>query len=232
MKRLDRLRPFGEVCPPTVIERCDRPAHYEQDGMIFDAHDREIVPGKPLSAKEAVDPPKFFKEPVGKAPVPVAEESDGTDDEPDVMDPGHLAENADTMNVALFRKEAQRILGKKCPKAKAEIVEALKKAAAKARKSGETVQNGMTWGDPTGKQRAAAKAEAEAASSPAPPPPPANVRIDLAAWGRGQKEYIWGEILKELRNKYKVQFSKKRDAVLFLVDSGVITAAQARKDVG
>jgi hypothetical protein len=75
-------------------------------------------------------------------------------------------------------------------------------------------------------KRTTKKTEADA-----PAKPNSKSGIDLAAWARGQKHYLAGEVFKALRNEYHVQLSERRDAVDFLIAQGVIEASQARTDV-
>lgn len=94
----------------------------------------------------------------------------------------------------------------------------------------------------TAKTTAPEKGEnAESAAAPPEPPPapftPASLQpskgktIDLAAWGRGQADYLWAEVAKEIRKQYHVQVTERHDAVNLLIDQKVIRAAEARKDV-
>ncbi len=169
MRMLDHMRPFGKVSPPLDIDGCEMAAHYEQDGILFDAHG---APCRPEDAKAEKVPAK--KE---AAPAPV---------EP-VVAPVVAEAAVDTS-----------------PRQK--------RAAA----------------------RAAANAKAPAPEAiPAPPPPTNGVvdGVDLAAWGRGQREYLFNEVRKAIKKGYGAQFTERREAVDFLIEQRVIVAAQARKDV-
>lgn len=221
MQHLDRSRPFGAISPPLVEPDLDRPAFYEQDGKLFDAHDRHIEPGKPLPEDE--EPPV----------------NDSVKDTAAGMSPAVLLANAGAMPWAAFRKRAREILGDACPAGKSDIVEALKaaiqhyEARQKRRTSGPNTSGpkvaepdqkstGLTWNNLTGQEEnenLTAKPVAKAGE------------IDLAAWGRGQKEYIFSEVRKGIRAKFSVSVTERRDAVNLLVDEKVITAAEARKDI-
>ena len=87
-------------------------------------------------------------------------------------------------------------------------------------------------------KRAAARAATNAkAPSPDPipaAPPPSNGVIDgvdLAAWGRGQKEYLFAEVRKAMKKGYGTQVTERHDAVDFLIAQRVIGKGEARKDV-
>jgi hypothetical protein len=55
--------------------------------------------------------------------------------------------------------------------------------------------------------------------------------VDLAAWGRGQKEYLWGEVRKAIKSEFGRNVSERDDAVEFLIGEGIITSEEAREDV-
>jgi hypothetical protein len=78
---------------------------------------------------------------------------------------------------------------------------------------------------------AAAKPAKKPADAPAAAAPAAGTGIDLAAWARGQKDYLPPELFKAIRGKYNVQLSQRRDAIELLIKEGVVTAAEARKDI-
>lgn len=222
MQKLDRSRPdsIGTVSPPWQPDDCDRPAHYEQDGRLYDAHDRLIEPGKP-APKETV------------AAMPVAAAVDAEPDAEDGLSPAQLVAQADTLPYGTFRKRAKEILGETCPSGKVAIVAALNAAieayaARVAARRGPspaptpTKSAGMTWGGLTGE---------EPAPSAAPLKPG---EIDLAAWARGQREYLFAEVRKAIRGKYNKQITgeyERRDAVEFLVEQKLVSAVEARKDV-
>lgn len=212
MLKLDRSRDFGTITPAWQPDDCDRPAYYEQDGKLFDAHDRVIEAGKPIKD----DPP------VNAGPEPA-----GT------MSPYELLRQVDVMPWAAFRKRAKEILGDTCPASKADITIALQGAVqhyeerqAKRRpgpREAEPEQKspGMTWSNLTG--------QPETENLTAKPSKPGE--IDLAAWARGQKEYLFSEVRKAIRGKYAAVVTERDDAVNLLVDNGVLTQAEARKDV-
>ena len=174
MRMLDQARPFGKVSPPLDLDGCEMPAHYEQDGVLFDAHGhpcRKEDEKKPAPAVVAVAAEKM----VGNAP---------TVTEPVVIAP----------------------------------VEPPVEASPR-------------------QKRAAARAANAKAPSPEPipaAPPPSNGvvdGVDLAAWGRGQQEYLFAEVRKAVKKGYGAQLAERRGVVDFLIEQRVITAAQARKDV-
>lgn len=218
MQKLDRNRPFGNITPPFHEEPYDRPAYYEQDGKIFDAHDRLIEAGKPLKDEE---------------PPAKAEVKDAAAD----MGPATLLANAGAMPWAAFRKRAKEILGDTCPAGKGEIIEALKAAiqhyeARQQKRStkpaAEKKTAGLTWNKIAGED----DGEGEPENLTAKPSKPTNpAEIDLAAWARGQKDYLFGDIRKSIRVKFHASVTERRDALSLLIDEKVIQAAEARKDI-
>lgn len=107
--QLDRTRPFGTVSPPLMEEDFDRPAHYEQDGKLFDAHDRLIIPGEPLP---------------GQAPKKVEAEA------VEVVSVSELLATVDSTPWFKWLKQAKAVLGPTCPAGKSSILEALREAQA------------------------------------------------------------------------------------------------------
>lgn len=76
-----------------------------------------------------------------------------------------------------------------------------------------------------------AKPAAAAPAEPAPKPPaPASAEIDLAAWARGEKNYAFFSVVREVKETYpdaaKIA-SKKVDVLAFLVSKGVVSEAEA-----
>lgn len=120
-----------------------------------------------------------------------------------------LAAQVDTMSWPKWSAAVKNVLGPACPRGKAAMLGALQEAI---KEHGERQSN-------------------RTAKTAAPAPTNGKSGIDLAAWARGQKDYISGEVFKAMRTAYNVQFSERRDAVDFLISEGVIEAAQARKDV-
>ena len=203
MNRLDRSKEFGKITPPWQDDSFDRPAYYEQGGRLYDAHDRLIEPGKPVS---------------GPDPVPVAIAEPEPDNE--LMPAATLLAQADSMAWAKFRSEAKKILGTTCPAGKEDIKRALADAVAAVEaklersKPKSASSPGLTWDGVTG--------GSEAAKGGA---------VDLAAWAMGKREYLFGEVQKAIRTAYHKQVTERRDAVDFLVEQKVIAAASARRDV-
>jgi hypothetical protein len=189
MNMLNRSKDFGKIAPPFQADDFDRPAYYEQGGKFFDAHDREIEPGKPL----AVEEPEPDVDEDDSSPIPATE----------------LLAQLDTMPWNQFAAEAKKILGPECPRGKQAITVALEQAIEAYEKR---------------------KTSRSSGSQPAPGSD-SNTGVDLAAWARGQTDYIFSEVAKELRSKYNVRLTERRDAVDFLVAEGVITAKEARRDV-
>lgn len=205
MLMLNKSQPYGKIAPAWQPDEFDRPAYYEQNGKMFDAHGRLIEAGKPLQVSQ---------------PAPADAENDEPGDEPPV-DVAALLEGADTMPWPQFRKRAREVLGDTCPGDKAGMKAALATAlekraeqiAKRQHKAPEPAGRGLTYDDMTGDS-------AHMVGT-----------VNLAAWGRGRQQYIFGEVAKAIRTKYHKQVSERRDAVDFLIEQGVITKAEARKDV-
>lgn len=145
--------------------------------------------------------------------VKAQDESVAAAAEEEMLSPAALLAGANTIPWAKFNKEAKRILGATCPAGKAAIVGALQTAIAGYQARQE--------------KRAPAAAAAVAPSNGAA----VKGGVDLAAWGRGQKEYIVGDLIKAFRSQHHARLSERRDMVNFLVDQKVITGAEARQDV-
>lgn len=190
-EKLDRSKPFGRIAPPLTIEGFDVPAHYEQHGQLFDAHDRALS--------------------VAKEEKPVEKKADAP---ATVMSVEELFVSADTIAYPVFHKHAKAILGEKCPSGKKAILAAL----ADAKKAYD-------------ERKAKVAAPVVEEPDPAAPAPAKASGVDLAAWGRGQKNYLFNEIQKAVRATYHAVLSERRDVLTLLIEQGVITAAEARKDV-
>lgn len=227
MRKLDRARAFGKITPPYEADDFDRPAFYEQDGAFFDQHDREIVPGQPLQQIVPHAPGPVTKESDPEPRHPLDHDGDGhpggslpAGPVDPAMSPAELLASADTLPWPQFRKQAKAIFGPECPANKDAIKVALEQAIA---------------GYEASQQRRAERAAAPQQEA-APTPPPAapagkSSGIDLAAWGRGKTEYLFGDIRKEIRSRYGKVVTERHDAVDFLIEQGLITAESARKDV-
>lgn len=202
MLKLNKSRSFGKISGEIFIpDGCDRPAHYEQDGKFFDAHEREIVAGETIKDYDA-------------------DRDDGAAIPADLTVAGLLRES-ELLPWRKFQRYAQHVLGDECPATKMAIIEKLHEvqrefdARAVARKGGRPRKNAAPQApDDQGKK----------ASAP-------STGVDLAAWGRGQREYLWGEVRKAIKTTYGRNTQERDDAVEFLVTEGIITAAEARKDV-
>lgn len=202
--KLDRSRPFGKIAPPMVVEEADAVAHYEQDGALFDAFDAKII------AKS--ETPRH-------AATVTATTDDSGEGEPISVEA--LLAQAETMPYQRLVKNAKVILGDKCPTGKKAIIADLEAAheayAARKAKAAE--------------RTAAVAAPPAVTPSPVAAPAGSKTGIDLAAWGRGQKDYLFGEVQKAVRTQYHAQLSERRAVVEFLIEQKVITAAEARRDV-
>lgn len=216
MQKLDRSRDFGTITPVWQPDDFDRPAYYEQDGKFYDAHDIQIEPGKPLPATAPQ---------VSKAAETVSADTEIT--------PYQLLKDADVMPWAAFRKHARRILGDTCPASKSDMLIALQEAVQhyeerqQKRKTPKAAEDaaksaGLTWGGLSGEEESLTAKPQKAAPS---------AGVDLAAWARGQQEYVFGEIRKAIRTTYSASVTERRDALDLLIQEKVVTAAEARKDI-
>lgn len=193
--KLDRSKPFGKIAGDMFIpDGCDRPAHYEQGGMFFDAHDRVIEAGKAVSI------------------VPTEDDDDAGDTDAPEMTVAQLLQQADMLHWRKFKAHAAKVLGDECPASKAAIIEKL-----------HEVQK--TFDARLAQKKKAAPAQVVA------PVATGNKGVDLAAWARGQKEYLFGDIRKAIKTQYGRNVQERDDAVEFLVEQGVVYAEHARKDV-
>ena len=144
--------------------------------------------------------------------VPTEDLDDGVaveEDDLPMMTVADLLQQADTMRWPVFRKMAQKALGPECPPTKAAIMDHLQKV----------------------QQEFDSRAAKRAAERRQPPPTSSNSTIDLAAWGRGQKEYLWAEVRKAIKSEFGRNVGERDDAVEFLISQQVITTAEARRDV-
>lgn len=137
------------------------------------------------------------------------------DDEPEqdaevdeLLSPADLVAKVDSMPWAKWAAEAKRVLGPGAPRGKPALLEALKEAIQKH-----------------------AERKSKRAPAVAAPAPVGKGDVDLAAWARGQQEYLSGDVFKALKQKHSVNITERRDAVDFLITEGVIKASEARADV-
>lgn len=205
MHKLDRNRDFGRVTPPWQPDNCDRAAHYEQGGKLFDQHGHEIVPGR-------------------RGPAATVSEAPALETGVETLSITDLMANADTIPFPTLRKRAREILGETCPSGKQAIIAALTVARQgyeerQARRVAAATQEQSTDDD-------------DAPEVPPSMPAVTTVNgIDLAAWGRGKIDRLFAEVQKAIRIQYSKQVTERRDAVEFLIEQGAITAAEARTDV-
>jgi hypothetical protein len=242
MLRIDvKRRDVGKISPPFTPDQFDRPAHYQLGDKFFDAHGYEIVPG------EAFERP--------------AEDEAGDDDEGGGIAPAALIAQANTMPWSQFKALAQEILGDGCPKNKGGIVarlqalvdgRVLKDAAPVQRETrplaSAAAGSAKPWPAtpkekpavapvPSRKPAAPQSASAPVAAAPAKPagakPAAANgtAGIDLAAWGRGEANYLNGQLTKAAKAQFSVAFTERRDILDHLIAEGVVSADEARTDL-
>lgn len=156
---------------------------------------------------------KFFDahgrliEPGVKASIVPSEDVDDGGDVPK-LSVAELIRQAETLHWRKFRTAAQQVLGPTCPGTKAAIIEGL-----------HAVQKEF--------DARAAKRARESGK----PVPASTTGVDLAAWARGQREYLWGEVRKAIKGEFGRNVAERDDAVEFLIGQGVVTAGEARRDV-
>jgi hypothetical protein len=63
------------------------------------------------------------------------------------------------------------------------------------------------------------------------PPGPTYATLDLAAWARGQREYLFGEVRQKLRREHGIAVADRRAAVEAILEIGLINHGEARRDV-
>ena len=144
----------------------------------------------------------------------------------------------DGMPDALFKREAKRILGPACPASKTDMLSALNKVAVdiadkqqRHRKRTPRAKPEVADQDPpdTGDEKVEAK-----------PAKPAKVakgkagEVDLKKWATGQEDRLFSEVRKAIRQKYSKQIAgpnERMEALQFLIEKKVVTAAQARRDI-
>lgn len=238
--KLNWNKDYGRVCGVLVPPGCTQPARYEQDNHYFDQHGDEIAPaGKARQVVPAVKaeadrslPPTAKKraQEAKQAEVIATAEKQA---ETKAVTEAHMGESMSAAQLlsevkiipwAKFSKEAKRILGPKCPGGKDAILAALRKASAGAHDRAQRRSERFGKGQPA--EAAASAGAAPAATAPATP----SGDVDLAAWGMGKADYIFGKIRGAIRAQFSVVVEKKRDAIHLLVEQKVIPAHLARRD--
>lgn len=119
-----------------------------------------------------------------------------------------------------FRRAAMRILGPSCPASKTAILSELQKAV-----------NDVDAYASEQRTAAATKKIRQPKGDPGPVKVKGGREVDLAAWARGQKDYLWGDVQKAIRQQFHRQVTARRDALETLIEEHVIPADQARKDI-
>lgn len=199
----------------------DGPIAFEQDGKLYNnMHDQIDATGKVLEKA----PPEHMNG-VDHAPAPGTNGASPPAKDGDGPTAEELLEEAAGEAKRPFlswKADAKKILGDKCPGTKADILKALEASL-------EAVK-------PAPKQQAAGAPE----PTPAPtdgkqnkPKGPARLpdghpdRQTLYLWGSGQKKMLFGKVRQMMREGYNRVFHNERDALNFLVDEGVVPAAEA-----
>jgi hypothetical protein len=207
VRTLDHSRPYGVIRGQPDIPGCDRVPVYDQDGAMFDANGREIVPAKPLQATQEV----------GQAPV---RQQAAT----------ALLAHAGKLPAPVLKAMAGMVLGPGCPTRKPQVLAALKAAAKPPEpEPEEEVDERIDVGE-------AADEEDEhhepINGAPAPlPAPPEQGPVSLAAWARGQKEYGFGEVRKAIEKHLNCVVTDSAAALEVLIDKGVVPFKEARTDL-
>lgn len=76
---------------------------------------------------------------------------------------------------------------------------------------------------------AALKEAAAPATPKAAADEPADGEVDLAAWGRGQVDYLFADVAKAITAQFHRKVTTEHDAIDTLIEERLITAKQARK---
>jgi hypothetical protein len=211
MQKLNRSKPFGYVTPPMTEADMDRAAFYDQDGRLFDAHDREIVRGVALVAEKAAPAPApaAKSQPAAKAATAEASEpavETAPADAPPALSLDEVIAAVTTMPWAGWHKQAKRILGDACPGGKRDTLDALNEKLKEEHQPNLQAQKAEAAAKPNGKD------------------------LDLAAWGRGTQPYLFGEVRKAILARDNKMVTTQKDAVDHLIETRVITAAEARAE--
>lgn len=185
-------------------------AAYELDGTYYDVQGRPMAKdanGEPIPMDTADEPAQSPSKPAGKAKA-AGKGKPKADDVNPPKDAAELAEwiDAGAVNYLIALKFARQFLGAKAPRPKDELIKALRqhgKAPAPVQQQPEV-------------ERKADKVDAVVGN------------IDLAAWGRGQANYLAGDIYKAIGERFGRRVMETRDAVDVLIKEGVITEDQAR----
>jgi hypothetical protein len=248
MLRIDvKRRDVGKVCPPYYAPNCDRPAHFEFQGKLFDAHGREIIPGVAMVEDEA----------------PAVADAGGKDSAAPsgALSAAELVRIADRLSWPDLKAKAEAILGSNTPKSKQQVLAKIKalaegrslKALPPVSREGvaiteppgagaipKPVKRGgpKAWPAQPAADQAAAQGAADAApaavAAAAPPAAAASAKpgeIDLAAWGRGETNYLSGQLTKAARAQFNVQLTERRDILDALIERGMVTLEGARTDL-
>jgi hypothetical protein len=148
--------------------------------------------------------------------VPSSDDDEVDGEAAPTMTVADLLRQADTMHWRTFKVAAGKVLGAECPATKATIIEALQ--AVQKEFDARAARRGKDRGT-------------VAAPGRQPQSGLAASGVDLAAWGRGQRDYLWGEVRKAMKTEFGRAVTERDDAVDFLIQQGVITAGEARQDV-
>lgn len=249
MLRIDvKRKDVGKITPSYHPDEFDRPAHYEWQNKFFDAHGREIVPGQPLveEASDAVDGAE------DEAPA-----ADGKQlaayliENANSLPWGQFKADAQSLLGASCPKNKPGILARLQALVEGREVRVVKADDRKnvainqpvpAPASKPAKQGAKAW-PPRPKEVATAPAaasapasneapaEAAAAAKPAPAAPVQAGAIDLAAWGRGEVDYLNGQLTRAAKSQLGIQVTERRDLLEQLVAKGLVTAEGARVDL-
>jgi hypothetical protein len=56
--------------------------------------------------------------------------------------------------------------------------------------------------------------------------------VNLTAWALGTQKYVFGKVMKAFRDRYSINIVNEIDGLTFLIDEGVVTAAQVAEARG
>jgi hypothetical protein len=200
MVALDKSKKYAKVCGEDT-----KGVAWKQAGRLFNAQFQEVNGAGELMNGESAD--------MEPAAVPAKKERPALDTIP------ALLKAKDSTPFMAWKKAAGAFLDP-CPGTKADIVAHLE---AKAIATGTVT---IAPVEPAARPEDAPTVEALKVREAAPD----EIRDKLNAWGdkRISQKLLFGDVQKMIRVKYNKVINNERDAINFLIDSGVVPAEWAR----
>jgi hypothetical protein len=249
MMKIDvKRRDVGKIVPAWHPDEFDRPAHYQFKDKFFDAHGREIVPGEPLQEEDMADEDAEGEDDghAGLSPAALIGQANTMPwSRFKALAQELLGPTCPKAKPGIVARLQALVEGRQTKvttvsrKGVAITEAAPKDAPQEAPKAGGKPKNGggaKSW-PAAPKEKPAPAAEAAEASTP-PTAPAAKASpaaqpgvVDLAAWGRGEVDYLNGPLAKAAKAELKVPLTERREILDALIDNGVIEADEARTDL-